>query len=76
MCINDPVVVTGEGEWERSNRGRKAEGGGFAGGHTLTVAAKRAEDSSGKEGAMPRAGNTSRAGCETTEEAYTLIVRV
>ena len=69
MCINDPVGVTGEGERERSNRGRKAEGGGFAGGRTLTVAAKRAEDLSGKEGAMPRAGNTSGAGRETVGEA-------
>ena len=69
MCINNPVGVTGEGERERSNRGRKAEGGGFAGGCTLTVAAKRAEDLSGKEGAMPRAGNTSGAGRETAGEA-------
>jgi hypothetical protein len=67
--MNDPVGVTGEGERERSNRGRKAEGGGFTGGHTLTVAAKRAEDSLGKEGAMPKAGNTSGAGRETAGEA-------
>jgi hypothetical protein len=33
------------------------------------VAAKRAEDLSGKEGAMPRAGNTSGAGRETAGEA-------
>ena len=69
MCINNPVGVTGEGERERSNRRRKAEGGGFAGGRTLTVAAERAKDSSGKEGAMPRAGNTSGAGRETAGEA-------
>ncbi len=69
MCINNPVGVTGEGEREKSNRGRKAEGGGFAGGRTLTVAAKRAKDLSGKEGVMPRAGNTSGAGREAAEEA-------
>jgi hypothetical protein len=69
VCIKDPVGVTGEGERERSNRGRKVEGGGFAGGRTLTVAAKRAKDSSGKEGAMARAGNTSGAGRENAGEA-------
>ncbi len=33
------------------------------------MAAKRAKDSSGKEGAMPRTGNTAGAGRETAGEA-------
>jgi hypothetical protein len=47
MCSNDPAGVTGEGERVRSIRGRRAEGGGSAGGGSRTVnaeMAKRAKD--------------------------------
>jgi hypothetical protein len=43
MCNNNPAGVTGEGERVRSIRGRRAEGGGSAGGGSITVNARMAK---------------------------------
>jgi hypothetical protein len=69
MCMNNPTGITGDGERERSIRGRRAGGGGSASGRASTGMAKGAEDLSGREGAIPRAGSTSGARRETMEEA-------
>jgi hypothetical protein len=49
--------------------GREARGGSSAGGRVSTGMAEGAEDLSGKEGAMPRAGSTTGTRHATAEEA-------